>query len=160
MKVHGILIMAEEFYWATQLKFAKTPSAGMLFFCPSDHTVFLTHRSPEMSSPSTWDIPGGRPEDEDGSPLETATREVYEEIGSVPKNKKPIGQHVIKTDEHHYIVFIYLFTAEDKKELLEKIQFSDENDQFNWFDVDNLPTKVHFDISWISGKLKNLSQER
>lgn len=159
MNAHDVLIMANLFYRAIQRKYARIPSAGMLFYCPTDNTVFLAHRSANMNSPNTWDIPGGRPEDSDDSPLETATREVYEEVGAVPKNKKPAKHYVIKHNEHHYIVYIYVFSPQEKEELTQKAQFSDENDAFNWFDISALPTDVHFDLSWIPIEVKSLSQE-
>lgn len=148
MELNYLFIMADKFYAATQ-KFAKIPSAGMVFFCPEDQTVFLTHRSSKMSHPNTWGLPGGRPEKEDDSPLGTAVREVYEEIGTVPKGKVPVNQHTILTKNHHYIVFIYHFSKQEKKQLNQKLRLSDENDNFKWFDINQLPSNTHFDLSWI-----------
>lgn len=155
MKIAEIYRMAEEFQVALGLrKFAKTPSAGFLFFCPEDKTVFLTHRSAHMSSPGTWDLPGGQPEDTDTSPIETANREAYEELGNIPK-KTPVKSHSIKTDKHHYIVFLVPFSTQEKKAFTQKLSLSDESDGFEWFDYDEIPSndQTHFDLSWITSEI-------
>lgn len=155
MNATEIYQMAERFYRAVT-KTAKKPSAGFLFFCPEDRTVFLTHRSAHMSSPGTWDIPGGRPEDFDNSPIETAVREVYEELGTTPKSKSPKGTHTIKTDEHHYIVYLMPLSLTEKEKFTNKLSLSDENDEYHWFDYDDIPTNTHFNLSWIPSEIQSL----
>lgn len=146
--------MAEEFYRAVGLrKFAKTPSAGFLFFCPEDQTVFLTHRSNEMSSPNTWDLPGGRPEDVDKSPIETAVRETYEELGNMPKNKTPVRTHAIQTDKHHYIVYLVPLSIEEKNDFIPSLSINEENDSCDWFKYTEIPTDTHFDLTWIPAEV-------
>lgn len=153
MRATEILALAEAFKTATE---EITPSAGCLFYCPTDNTVFLTKRAPHMNVPNTWDITGGRPEDEDTSPLETATREVYEEIGVFPKGMKPTGEHVLKTKKHHYIVYIFNFSANEKKHFTDKVKLSEENVEYKWFDIDQLPQDTHFDLSWIPNELNHV----
>lgn len=149
--IDKIGILAESFYGLTV--FSKSPSAGVLFFCPEEEKVFLTHRSPQMSSAGTWDIPGGRPEKFDNSALETMYREVYEEIGTVPKNKTPIKTHTIKTKEHHYIVYLIPLSSKEKKALTKKIKLSDESDDYRWFEYNQIPTNTHFDLTWVASEL-------
>lgn len=150
--IQRICYLAEEFYCAIH-KIAKKPSGGILFYCPEDHTVFLTHRSSHMSSPNTWDLPGGRPKDEDKSSFMTAIREVYEEIGIIPKNKIPIKTHDIKTDQHHYVVYIIPLSVAEKEKFNQKLNLNHENDKVNWFDYDSIPTDTHFDLSWIESEI-------
>lgn len=149
---------ASEKLFSTIVERAKKPSAGMLFFCPTDDTVFLTKRSSHMSSPGTWDVPGGRPEDDDDGPFETALREVYEEIGVSPNGKKPVKEHPIKTDRHHYIVYIFELTPKEKESINKRIQLSDETESTKWFKVDELPDHTHFDLTWIPDDLEDLRQ--
>lgn len=155
MRMIEIYRMAEEFYQAMDLKkIAKKPSAGFLFFCPEDKTVFLTHRSAHMSSPGTWDLPGGQPENTDKSPIETANREAYEELGIIPK-KTPIKIHSIKTSEHHYVVFLVPLSSQEKKIFNQKLSLNDESDGYKWFDYNNIPSdnQTHFDLSWITSEI-------
>lgn len=156
MHVADIYRMADEFYLAVLIrKNAKAPSAGLLFFCPKDKTVFLTHRSPHMSSPGTWDLPGGRPEDIDKSPMETATREVYEELNTVPKNKNPVKTYTIKTNQHHYIVFLMPLSDKEKEVFTKKISLNNECDRYQWFTYDAIPKNTHFDLSWVRSEISN-----
>ncbi len=134
------------------------PSAGIIFFCPDDQTILLTHRSKKMKNkPGTWDIPGGQPEKQDNSTFETASRETYEEIGTVAENKNPIAFHSIRTNEHYYIVFFIPLTKNEKKVLIENIVLSDENNGYEWFDYKNIPKDTHFDFTWIPSKLADIT---
>ena len=154
MKMAEIFRMAAVF--ERIVRAGSNPSAGYLLFCPDDQTVLLTRRAKEMSSPGTWDIPGGRFDDKDDSVEETAAREVHEEIGSLPKNKKLIGKHILPKNEDHkneYVIFIQSCPLADKK--VWKPTLSDESDNYKWFPIDELPEKVHFDLSWIPKAVKN-----
>lgn len=153
-----IYCIAEDFYQAIGLrKFAQPPSAGILFFCPQEEMLFLTHRSNKMkNSPNTWDLPGGRPEDTDKSPIETAIRETYEELGNMPKGKTPIKTHEIKTDKHHYIVYIIPLSSKDKETFTKSLSLSDENNDCRWFKYNEIPNNTHFDLSWCKKELDSI----
>lgn len=147
--IDKLYCLANQFY-----RISGAPSAGYLFFCSEDKTIFLTHRAPEMSSPGTWDIPGGRPKDIDQTPLETANREAYEELGTIPKNKYPIGSHTLRNKEHHYIVFLVDLSASEKREFTSKLSLSDESDDYRWFPYETIPDNTHFDLTWCRKILK------
>ena len=123
------------------------PSAGYLLFCPEDKTIFLARRAKDMKSPGTWDIPGGRYDDSDDSVEETAAREVYEEVGEVPKKKKLLGKHTLEKEKRNYVIYIYSVPASEKKQW--KPDLSDESDAYKWFKVTNLPKELHLDMSWV-----------
>lgn len=149
MNIDFICKLAHSFH-----KLAGQPSAGCLFFCPEDETVLLIRRSQQMSSPGTWDIPGGQAKDKDKNPEETAAREVTEEIGSIPENKKLIGKHHIDnsgTEHADYIVFIYAINKSEKGSW--KIKLDKESDAKKWFKYNELPEETHFDLSWIPKKV-------
>lgn len=150
--IKNICRLADDFYH-TIYKTAKKPSAGFLFFCPNDQTIFLTHRASHMSSPNTWDVPGGQPENEDKSPLMTAIREVYEEIGVIPKYRTFLQTYTIKNDQHHYIVYLMPMSSEEKTNFNKQINLGEENDKADWFNYDSIPNDTHFDLSWIRSEI-------
>jgi 8-oxo-dGTP pyrophosphatase MutT (NUDIX family) len=56
-------------------------------------TLLFTQRNPDLTDhPGQISFPGGRVEDSDGSPVETALRETEEEIGLARKHIEIIGQ--------------------------------------------------------------------
>lgn len=71
----------------------------MLFSCPKDfsadtasHLVFMKRSISVRTHKGQISFPGGRAEDEDGSPEETAVRETSEEIGISPTDITVFGQ--------------------------------------------------------------------
>lgn len=55
-------------------------------------TVLVTQRHHGISFPGHWVFPGGRADDSDRSPIETAVREAREEIGLAPDRIEVIGR--------------------------------------------------------------------
>lgn len=135
----------------------QKPSAGFIFYCPDDSTVLLTKRAPEMNSPNTWDIQGGRWDKEDDSSIETANREAHEELGTLPHDRTLIARHEIPRSKEHkskYIVFVYSIDAKEKKHWTPKIKIDqDESSEYRWFPIDSLPSNTHFDLSWLGSEI-------
>ena len=127
-------------------------SGGILYYCQDDNTVLLTLRSKKMSSPKSWDIPGGSPKNSDKSSKDTAIREMKEEL-SIPITGKEIGKYLISVNEHRYDVYIYSVSLSQKENLNKNIRLDKENKEFKWFDINELPKKTHFNISWIPKEL-------
>lgn len=129
-------------------------SAGILFFCKEDKTVLLVKRSKIMKSPETWDIPGGRNDGPDKSILTTGIREATEELGSLPEKKIFHTKYKFNTkskkkEPYFYHVFIYSISKKVKDEWTKEIDLDKENKKFKWFDINDLPTNTHFDLTWI-----------
>lgn len=153
-RASAILKLAELF--ETAIKLAKHPSAGMLFVCPEDKTVFLTKRSQEMSSPGTWDIQGGKHSDEDSNSKETATREATEEISILPSKKKLEGNHVLNRENKDYIIYIYSISKKEKDAWTPKVDLDFESETYKWFPYDKLPKDTHLELDWLKDKFDEL----
>lgn len=136
------------------LKIAKDPSAGYLIFCPEDGTVFLTKRSKKQSSPGKYDIGGGRPDDDDDGPKETARREFLEELGKLPSKRKIVGKHTIENDKHHYIIYLVAISKAEKKKWTKEIKLDEETESCDWYPFDKLPSPTHLDFTWVEKELK------
>lgn len=140
-------------------------SAGHLYVCPDDETVFLTKRSGIMHHPYKWDIVGGRSDDGEDDPTKTAIREAEEELHVLPKIAKPIGMHVQtwKKDgkDYSYYIYVYAISEDEKVRWTPKIELSDETAGFKWFKIDELPSKkeLHFDLSWLAADLKKAGKK-
>lgn len=142
--------MAADFEQLMSSAAKKYSAAGYLFYCPDDQTIFLTRRSSKSKNPGTWDVSGGRADKKDDAVEDTAAREVYEELSNLPEKKKFIGKHIIRKTKKHkndYVIFIYAISKDQKKNWKPKL--SKEHDKWKWFDVKNLPKKLHFEMNWI-----------
>lgn len=111
--------------------------AGIIFYCETTNRILLGLRSEMVNEPNTWNGIGGRVED-DENPKEAAKREVREEafIGGSYSNLELF--YIFKSNNFSY----YNYLVKVKKEFNPKP--SDEMSKFNWFDLNNLPKKLHF----------------
>ena len=101
--------------------------------------ILLTLRSSLVNEPGTWGIPGGAI-DEDESPSTAARRELQEELGySGPV--RLIAGHVFEAEDFQYHNFIGVVPDEFEA------SFNWENDDAEWFDIDGLPSPLHFGVS-------------
>jgi 8-oxo-dGTP pyrophosphatase MutT (NUDIX family) len=102
-----------------------------LFKAGSDYRILFTKRTENVEAhKGQISFPGGRIEEEDGSPLETALREADEEIGLSRKDVTVLGQmDDARTVSSNYIVYPFVglipypydfrTNAQEVKELLE-----------------------------------------
>jgi 8-oxo-dGTP pyrophosphatase MutT (NUDIX family) len=81
-----------------------------LFKAASEYRVLFTKRTDRVEAhKGQISFPGGRIEDEDGSPLETALREADEEIGLSRKDVTVLGQmDDARTVSSNYIVYPFV----------------------------------------------------
>ena len=140
-------------------------SAGFLFCCPADGTALLLKRSGIMKNPNVWNIPGGRSEESDRTPLDTALREATEELGTLPNEQNFAKKYVMvrktKTDpEYEYHVYICLLDLAEKENWTKQINLDEENNKLKWFSINELPTDTHFDLSWIPEVVKTSMNSR
>jgi len=135
-------------------------SAGHLYVCPEDGTVFLTRRSGLMHHPYKWDLPGGRSEEGEKDPAKTAVREAEEELHSLPKIAKPIGMHVQTWkkggEDYNYYIYVYALSEDEKVRWTPKVELDEESAGFKWFKLDELPSteQLHFNLEWLPGDIK------
>lgn len=88
--------------------------------------VLLLRRSKDAPNGKTWDLPGGRIEDEKAK--KTAERESEEEIGAIK------GKKVKEIETNGQMIYVYSVTNPFRIKDLSK-----EHDKFEWVDIN----KVH-----------------
>lgn len=129
-------------YFKSIKKYSSQSAAGMLFICTEDKTIFLIKRSPSESKPLTWGTPGGKIEDGE-NPIQAATREITEELGSMPDNKTLLKSNVFKNGNFSYTTFIYDLPLKEKQKWNSSIELNKENINYQWFRLNQLPKKLH-----------------
>jgi 8-oxo-dGTP pyrophosphatase MutT (NUDIX family) len=140
-----------EIYYSAIMRYAHMPSAGILIYCIDDKTVLLTKRSMDMNNPGSWDVPGGRYDEDDESSIDTATREATEELTNLPKNKKLLGKHTLPTPGggNQYIIYVYEISKKEKDKWTPKIQLDFESEKFKWVPYDKIPKPTHLKLDWV-----------
>lgn len=146
---------------ASLLKFSSTywgkKASGILFVCSEDNTVLLLKRSNLVHNGGTWGIPGGAiaelgenyySESNEEDPQEdlfisSAKTETLEELGSLPTSFKEIGQTIFRDENFTYKTFVYDLSLKEKKGWTANIVLNWENDNYRWFDINNLPANIH-----------------
>jgi len=113
--------------------------AGILLLAKDTGRLLLVLRSQEVNEPGTWGMPGGKIDDESESPVSAAKREAHEEVGFSGKLKL-IPAHVFKSGTFSFHNFIGIVDKEFKPRL------DWENDDAQWFTLDELPGNLHFGI--------------
>lgn len=148
-------------YNASLSKFASTywgkKASGILFVCSEDNTVLLLKRSNLVHNGGTWGIPGGaiaelgedyysesnEEDPEDDLFVSSAKTETFEELGSLPTSFKEIGQTIFRDENFTYKTFVYNLSLKEKKAWTSNIVLNWENDDYRWFDINNLPSNIH-----------------
>lgn len=136
--------------------------AGILFICNEDNTLMLMHRSPYVEQPGTWGIPGGSVKGEgfydsekgterptDDTFWEGAYRETEEECGEMPQGFSNLNiEETIDFQSGSFIYrnFICNVTLAQKIAWTPRIVLNWENDDFEWFSPDALPSNLHFGV--------------
>jgi len=128
-------------------RFWGRAGAGILFFCPEDQTYLLTIRSQEVEQPGTVGIPGGACKgegfysEEEGRQVGQAeawvcaTREVTEELGWFPHEKKIVGEVLFEKGNFTYRTFIVEVPLAEKAISQKTMQVNWENDDARWYGV-------------------------
>lgn len=123
----------------------KLIKVGVGVMIIDDNKILLGHRSATRKDtggifePDTWTLPGGKQEYEE-TVYETAIREVKEETNL--KIKNPIVFSVsddFQSDRH--FVTIEMIAKEYTGKL--KIMEPTKEDDWQWFDLDNLPENIY-----------------
>ena len=141
-------------------------AAGILFTCEQDNTIMLMFRSLDVQEPHTWGIPGGAvdgegyydsdrmtaQEYEDRILWKGAKMEVVEECNELPPGMS--ASDIVTTVDYRdgnflYRNFVVNLTLEQKRGWdidIEEAEDAWENDDWGWFNVDNLPSPLHFGV--------------
>ncbi len=94
----------------------------------------------ELRGEGTWTMPGGKLEYGE-SFTEGAIRELQEETGMTLKSSKVMCVNNDK-NEHAHFVTVGFFSEDFEGE--PRVMEPDEITQWQWFDLDNLPTPLFF----------------
>ena len=121
------------------------PGVGVGVMILKDNKVLLGQRhsdpekaSSELHGEGTWTMPGGKLDFHEGL-KEAAVREVFEETGMKVKDIEIISiSNEIVPDKH--FVTIGFLCNDFEGEL--KVMEPDEITEWQWFDLNNLPSKI------------------
>lgn len=104
-----------------------------------EEQVLLALRSPLVSEPGLWALPGGRVEDGETSE-DAAVREGVEELGSLPPLEH-MGRYADEDGHVRYDTFVARVAPRDAREWLPRLNW--ENAAVGWFPLDRLPEPLH-----------------
>jgi 8-oxo-dGTP pyrophosphatase MutT (NUDIX family) len=119
----------------------KIIAAGIIPIHPPSGRVLMIRRGMNQSQPNTWSFFGGKFDEEDNNPKETAKREFKEESGidniKYYLSTKPI---YVNSDNHlRFYNYVGIFTEQFTPDLSKE----DEAKDCGWFSLDNLPHNMH-----------------
>eukprot|EP00878_Enallax_costatus_P006097 GHUV01006393.1.p1 GENE.GHUV01006393.1~~GHUV01006393.1.p1 ORF type:complete len:180 (+),score=40.05 GHUV01006393.1:209-748(+) len=103
--------------------------AGLLLCCNGQVLLLKRH---SKHNDQTWALPGGNVEASDDSLLSTATREAFEELGSVPpfEVRAQILTKRGENDQKHYTVFVA--DVQPSVQLQFKPELNAEHSEWRW----------------------------
>jgi ADP-ribose pyrophosphatase YjhB (NUDIX family) len=110
-----------------------------------DNKILLGHRSKNKKDTGgivgrdTWTLPGGKQEF-DETYFECGIREVKEETGLDIKNPKLLYAFDDFGDDRHFITLCLITSEYDG---IPQVMEPDKEDEWNWFDIDNLPDNLY-----------------
>jgi 8-oxo-dGTP pyrophosphatase MutT (NUDIX family) len=110
-------------------------SVGILIIAKDTNNFLLLHR---VNKPLVWSILTGKMDKNGESPLDTIKREISEEINMDPSLIDGIKKVGMVEDNKIFHVFVGFVDNEFKPNL--KL---DENDNYGWYNENNLPTPIH-----------------
>ncbi len=130
----------------SEVKYWGKAGAGIVVH--SGGKILLGRRSGKSNEPFTWSFPGGKVEPDEDT-RKAALREFKEETGysGVINSLKKI--HVYKDRAFEY----HTFLGHTDEQFDAEITW--EHDQFEWFDLRNLPEPLHFGLQIVKGKIRN-----
>ena len=133
-------------------------SAGVLFYSLSTRRYLFLLRN-RGSYAGTWGLPGGKIE-KDESVIDGLTREIDEEMGSVPPFTKVIPIETFTSDNLRFIYHTFLITVQD--EFIPVL--NGEHRGYCWVAVSDHPRPLHpgvwktFKFAVIQEKLKTIEK--
>jgi 8-oxo-dGTP pyrophosphatase MutT (NUDIX family) len=128
--------------------------AGIVFYCSLDETILLGKRSNWVTDPGTWGYPGGAvdegwqntpiedPVTDEDVFFETATREASEECGSLPPGMSFSSRTTFEDEGFCYVTYLCKLSYEQKS-AWRPTPADGEMDEWDWFELDDLPSPLH-----------------
>jgi 8-oxo-dGTP diphosphatase len=127
-------------YWGTQ-------GAGLIVYKGKE--ILLGLRSKRVKEAFTWSYPGGKI-DEGESPQQSVVREFKEETRYDGDFTDMNLLHVFEDKEHGFKYFTYMAEVPMKFEAIKNW----ETVTFKWFDIEDLPSNLHFGMKHILPKVR------
>ena len=120
---------------------------GVIIACGDE--ILLMKRSDEVYEPGTWSYPGGRVEDDEDK-KSAAVREAMEETGYTIGGRMNL-LHIFNDSESGFQYTTFIVHVNNKP----SISLNWENDNYGWFNTNNLPRPLHFGLRAALPRLKN-----
>lgn len=117
-------------------------AAGLLLANADSSAILLQKRSPYVSNPRTWALPGGAIERGE-SPTQAALREATEEVGIQARSVTVLG--TILGVDHPSWSYTYVIARAETEVLPNHVTW--EATHHRWTPVDVPPRKLHPDLS-------------
>lgn len=122
-----------------------TRAAGLLIVARDTGRLLLTLRSAAVTEPHTWGLPGGKCDGTEGARA-CALREFHEETGyGLPVVVASPPLHVFREPNFEFHNFLGFVEREFEPEL------DEENDSYGWFELNDLPRRLHFGVRELFG---------
>ena len=119
----------------------KRIAAGIIPLHPPSGKVLMIRRGMDQPSPNQWSFFGGKFEEEDGNPKQTAKREFAEESG-IDNIKYYISSKPILVNDNTHSRF-YNYIGVFTEQFVPDLEKENEAQDYGWFDLDNLPHNMH-----------------
>ena len=119
----------------------KRIAAGVIPIHPPSGRIMMIRRGMHQSHPNTWSFFGGKFEEEDKNPKETAKREFKEEAG-IDSMKYYISTKPIYINDDNHLRF-YNYLAIFTEPFVPDLEKEDEAQDYGWFTLDSLPHNMH-----------------
>ena len=123
----------------------KIIKVGVGVMIKNGNKILLGHRSAKRKDtggiyePDTWTLPGGKQE-YDETVIDTAIREIKEETNLDIKNPEVYSVSDDFQSDRHFVT-IEMIATEYKGKV--KIMEPEKEDEWKWFDLDNLPENIY-----------------
>lgn len=141
----------------TNDRFWGTIGAGILPYCTTTKKFLIAYRSEFVNEPNTWEIWGGKLDDQEtNDPKEAAVQELKEETG-YSGNVKLIDAHIYEQEKEGKVIFTYYnYIGLIDKEF--NVTLDWENEGYKWVDISELYqiSPKHFGLESLLTNSKDL----
>jgi 8-oxo-dGTP pyrophosphatase MutT (NUDIX family) len=112
--------------------------SGGLILAKNTKRFLLLHRCLGKTA-GTWGFVGGKKEPSDKTSLDVLTREISEELGSIPDIKKIIPLELYKSNDEHFVYNTYVILVDS--EFIPNL--NDEHTSYAWCSYEDWPKPLH-----------------
>jgi 8-oxo-dGTP pyrophosphatase MutT (NUDIX family) len=136
-------------------RFWGNRGAGILLIAKDTGRLLLTFRSEYVNEPHTWGIPGGAIDSHSESPENAARREAHEELKFSGRIDDLQSAYVFRANGGGFTYYNFIGIIENEFEP----RLDWENEDAEWFELDNLPSPLHFGVNALLNNSANQIRE-